>query len=134
HVDGPGAHLRLRELICPARAGDRVLLTLILVRGLLHRTEGVLHVTERRDDRLVVVRQQLGVARLRELVLSCQRAAREDLLRQRAGQGEHSVGRREETRQRGALEATVRCQGNAWEKRRAGRGDVGVGGNELCLG
>ena len=86
-------HLHLREFEGAPRLGDRILLPLLLLGGLLRRDQRALDIAEGGEHRLVVGRQQFGIARLAEGELAAQRAAVKDRLGQARGERVDAVRR-----------------------------------------
>src|SRR6267142_6415019 len=80
HVDRAGVQLDLRDLVGAPCFGDCILLAPILLCGLLGGHQGILDVTEGRNHRLVIVRQQFRVPGLVQAVTADERSALENVL------------------------------------------------------
>src|SRR6185437_2681465 len=102
-VDGARVELVLRHPVSTARLGGGDLLALQLIAGVGDAGERVLDVAQRGDHRLVVVGEELLIAGLAQAVLSENRAATEDRLREAGGQREHAAAGLEQLRERAAL-------------------------------
>src|ERR1700723_2055085 len=108
NVHGSRGHLSFSEFKRTLRRGNRFLLPLLQLGGLLRCDERVFDVAERSEYRLVVGRQQLGVARLAERHLGPQRTAVENRLSQTRSDRVNLIRRAHEPRQRRALVAAPR--------------------------